>query len=1071
MRFFLYIISVIILLSTSCTPDSVEFALFDDVSYVAPFYNKLTYTEEFNPYTYRNFYNGGGVALGDINNDGLLDIYFTGNQVDNKLYLNKGNWIFEDITNAAGVACKGVWSSGANFVDINGDGLLDIYVCKAGSPEGDRRYNELFINQGDLSFIEQSKEYGLDIKGLSIHSAFFDYDHDGDLDCYVLNNSLKSVGGFDLAKGQRNVPSENGNKFLENQNGMFIDVSTQAGIYTSAIGFGLGITLTDVNLDGWTDIYVSNDFYERDYLYINQHDKTFKEEALDYFESIPLGSMGADAGDINNDGYPDFMITEMLPRSQRRKKTKALYESWEKYNRAIAADYGHQFPRNMLQLHNGHSSFMEIGRSVGVDATDWSWSSLIQDFDNDGLKDIFVANGIGQDLLDRDYLSFYANDARVKNLIDTEENAIMSLIDSMPSSPLSNHMFNQKYDGSFLDKSKNWGLNELSYSNGCAYGDLDNDGDLDLVINNIKGPSFIYKNNSTEGNYIQLDIRNSSKNSRSIGAKVIVYACGQRYMTEQYPARGFQSCSSDILHVGLGSCSLIDSIELFWKGYQLTTQLGSEINQRLIVDLDKLVERPISSLTLQNFRWDTLNIKHKEYNFNQFNRERLIGRMNARKGPVMAFDNNDKLWVGGSKNIALKTEAQLSSLESLEEWSKASEHTDIHFFDSDNDGDQDIYMAYGGTGFTAYSPELRDQIWVNENGSYRRQPVFKNQEGTFATVAVDIADYDQDGLLDIIAVDGATNQYYGSKGSIYLLHNDGNNEFSKIHPSSIDTKAIWSDVRFVDLNEDDRLDILAIGEWTSPVCYLQKEDSFVKSDNALFTKVGVYNTIHIKDFNADGRDDIFLGARGLNSELNENSILVIGDFDQNGKTESLLCEKIDDKLYPVIDKDDLMSQFPSLKKRYTYYKEYAKATMIDLFGKKAMESFDKVEIENLKSQLFLSAGASEYISVDLPKEIQYSSIYAVQSTELNGDGIEDIIVGGNHYLVKPQFGRDDASRGWVIYSSKDSSNNIQYDYLKSLDLRGEIRDIEISQDNEIYIGINDGPIVKTNIENLKIKNE
>ncbi len=1071
MRFFLYIISGILLLNTSCTSDISDSSLFDDVSDVAPFHNELVYTEQFNPYTYRNFYNGGGVALGDINNDGLLDIYFTGNQVDNKLFLNKGNWIFEDITNAAGVACKGVWSSGANFVDINGDGLLDIYVCKAGSPKGDRRYNELFINQGDLSFIEQSKEYGLDIKGLSIHSAFFDYDHDGDLDCYLLNNSLKSIGGFDLAEGQRNIPSENGNKFFENQNGKFIDVSAQAGIYTSAIGFGLGITLTDVNLDGWTDIYVSNDFYERDYLYINQQNKTFKEESLDYFESIPLGSMGADAGDINNDGYPDFMITEMLPRSHQRKKTKAIYESWEKYNRAVAADYGHQFPRNMLQLHNGHSSFMEIGRSVNVDATDWSWSSLIQDFDNDGLKDIFVANGIGQDLLDRDYLSFYANDSRVKALIDTEENAIMSLIDSMPASPLSNHIFRQKENGVFIEKTESWGLDEPSYSNGCAYGDLDNDGDLDLVINNIKGQSFIYKNNSTEGNYIQLDIRNSSKNARSIGAKVIVYACDRRYMTEQYPARGFQSCSSDILHIGLGSCSVIDSIELFWKGYQLTTLLGSDINQRLVVDLDKLVERPISSLTLQNISWDTLNIKHKEYNFNQFNRERLIGRMNARKGPVMAFDDNDKLWVGGSKNIALKIEAQLSSLESLVELSKASEHTDIYFFDSDNDGDQDIYMAYGGTGFTTYSPELRDQIWINENGSYRSLDVFNNQEGTFATAAVDIADYDQDGLLDIIAVDGSTNQYYGSKGSIYLLHNEGNNEFSIVHQESINKKAIWTDVRFVDYNKDNRLDILVVGEWNSPVFYLQTADGFEESSLPIFSEVGMHNTLYIKDINGDGRDDIFLGARGLNSELSKNSTLVIGDFDQNGKTESLLCEKIDDKLYPVIDKDDLMSQFPRLKKRYTYYKKYAEATMTDLFGQESMDTFEKVDMENLKSQFLLSIGASEYISVDLPEEIQYSSIYAAQSAELNGDGIDDIIVGGNHYLVKPQFGRDDASRGWVMYSSRDSSNNIQYDYLKSLDLRGEIRDIEISNNNEIYIGVNNGPIVKTNVENLKIKNE
>ncbi|MFT4536315.1 MAG: hypothetical protein ACI9P5_003691, partial [Saprospiraceae bacterium] len=381
------------------------------------FANNLTYTEEFNPYTYRNFYNGGGVALGDINNDGLIDIYFTGNQVENKLYINKGNWQYEDISQSAGVTCPNVWSSGANFVDVNSDGYLDLYVCKAGKPEGGIRHNELFINNGDLTFTEASADYGLDITGLGIHSAFFDYDRDGDLDCYLLNNSMRSVAGFNLDEGTREVPTDTGNKLLQNRDGKYYDVSTEAGIYTSSIGYGLGITLSDFNNDLWPDIYISNDFFEKDYLYINQQDGTFREEGDNYMQSMSLGSMGADAADLNNDGTADLMVTEMHPSSTQTRKTNAIYDSWKKYNLSESKGYGHQQPRNTLQRNLDDNTFLEVGRLSGIESTDWSWSSLIADYDNDGLKDIFVSNGVYKDLLDRDYLTFTANNSRVKSLI------------------------------------------------------------------------------------------------------------------------------------------------------------------------------------------------------------------------------------------------------------------------------------------------------------------------------------------------------------------------------------------------------------------------------------------------------------------------------------------------------------------------------------------------------------------------------------------------------------------------------------------------------------------------------
>lgn len=398
------------------------------------FENNLTYTENFNPYLYRNFYNGGGIAIGDVNNDGLEDIYFTGNMVDNKLYLNKGNWKFEEIALSAGVSCPNVWSTGATFADINNDGFLDLYVCKSGKPEGNNRHNELFINNGDLTFTEESKKYGLDIMGLSVHAAFFDYDKDGDLDAYILNNSLKSIGGFDLIKDQRLIPDEqgNGNKFLKNEGGTFVDATQDVGIFSSAIGFGLGITLGDFNEDSWTDVFISNDFFERDYLYINLGNGKFKEDLESYFSSISMGSMGADLADLNNDLLPDLIVTEMLPQTDERKKTKTVFESWDKHEMAVSKGYFYQYPRNVLQRNLGGSSFSEIGRQAQISATEWSWAALLFDMDNDGLRDIFISNGIYKDLLDRDYLNFEASDETIRNKLNQKEkNVITKLIDGM----------------------------------------------------------------------------------------------------------------------------------------------------------------------------------------------------------------------------------------------------------------------------------------------------------------------------------------------------------------------------------------------------------------------------------------------------------------------------------------------------------------------------------------------------------------------------------------------------------------------------------------------------------------
>ena len=517
---------LILILFFSCKHEEKESTLFELKTITGiTFSNVLTETERLNPYTYKNFYNGGGVALGDINNDGLLDIYFSGNLVNNQLYLNKGNFQFEDITEKANLECKDSWSSGVTFVDINYDGFLDIYVCQAGPPKEKNRHNQLFINNGDETFTEESKKYGLDITGLGVQANFFDYDKDGDLDCYLLNNSIRSVGNYDFIKDQRDTATPQGNKLLRNDNNIFVDVTADSGIYSSAIGFGLGITVSDYNNDTWPDIFISNDFFERDYLYVNQKNGKFKEDLTNQFESISMGSMGADAADLDNNGFTDIMVTEMLPKTIERQRTKTIFENWNKYDMSVKNEYHYQFSRNALHKNIGNNTFLEVSRFSNVHASEWSWSTLLFDADNDGLKDIFISNGIYKDLLDRDYLNYMANTEKIKEMMQTDEEVMKKLINKMPSKAVSNIIYKNNGHFSFTEETKNWGLQQPSFSNGSAYGDLDNDGDLDLVINNVNMPAFIYENtlDTLNSKSITLQLKGDLKNTHAVGAKAKIF--------------------------------------------------------------------------------------------------------------------------------------------------------------------------------------------------------------------------------------------------------------------------------------------------------------------------------------------------------------------------------------------------------------------------------------------------------------------------------------------------------------------------------------------------------------------
>lgn len=1055
------------------------------------FSNNLHYTETFNPYTFRNFYNGGGVALGDINNDGLLDIYFTGNMVPNKLYLNKGNWHFEDITEDAGVACEGVWSSGVTFVDINGDGLLDLYVCKSGSPEGKNRHNELFINNGDLTFTEKSKEYGLDIVGLSMHAAFFDFDKDGDLDCYLLTNSIRSVGNYDIIEGQREIPDRlgGGNKFFINDNGTFRDYTAEAGIYHSDIGFGLGITLGDFNNDGWTDIFVSNDFFEKDYLYINNQNGGFNEDLEQYFASISMGSMGADMADLNNDGNSDLFVTEMLPDSLNRKKTKTVFESWDKYVLNVKNGYYHQYPRNVLQKNMG-GAFFEVGRLAGIEATEWSWGALIYDMDNDGLRDIFIANGIYKDLLDRDYLTYTATNDNIREMINSKDEVIKRLIDQMPSSALPNYTFKNLGNLSFSNVSADWNLDQKSFSNGSAYGDLDNDGDLDLVVNNINMPAFIYKNNTDtlKNRSIRIKLQSNSKNTFQVGARVTAKIGKEIFTGENFITRGFQSSVDPILHLGLSSHQKIDSLLIIWPEGERSTLTNIKTNQLLTVNKEEVAFKNgvVNSFHTEKLPLKKSNLiipfKHKKDNFIDFDRERLLPWMYSNISPKIVvgdINNNgvDEIFIGGAKGqkseiLALeKGNFKTVNIQDFEN-DKVSEDVSSVFFDVDNDGDLDLYVASGGRSFQKSSSALMDRLYINDGkGNFTKSEIRLPFKEYISSSTVKTADFNNDGNMDLFVGERFHPFYYGLGGRGYILQNDGNGKFSDVTEQvlpKLNDIGMVTDAAWVDINEDGFVDLVVVGDWMPVTIFINENGKFIdrSAELGVLNTRGWWNTIEVGDLNNNGHMDFIVGNHGKNSFSKPGDRMYVHDFDANGSLEQIFCKKINGKYYPILDKDELISQIPSLKKKLLYYKNYAKLSIDEIFEKEVLENAEIFEVDLLESTIFIWED-NKFILKPLPQEAQFAPIYALLIDDINGDGISDLIAGGNNFLVKPQFGRFDASKGWY-FEGIQNKKDIFFKNGQSIGVEGEVRDIAFSKWNGkkiLLFSISNDQIVPYEIDN------
>ena len=988
--------------------------------------------------------------------------------VDNKLFLNKGNWKFEDITESAGVACANVWSTGATFVDVNKDGFLDIYVCKSGTSGGDNRHNELFINQGNQTFKEEAKAYGLNVLGLSVQSAFFDYDKDGDLDVYVLNNSMKSIGGFDLVEGQREIPdsTQNGNKFFRNDDGHFTEVTNEVGIYSSKIGFGLGITLGDFNNDNWTDIYISNDFFERDYLYLNDTFGSFTENLDDYFESISMGAMGADIGDLNNDMLPDLMVTEMLPTTEERKKTKTIFESWDRHQMAVKKGYFDQYARNTLQRSYGKHGFLEIGRQAGVAATEWSWGALLFDMDNDGLKDIFVSNGIYKDLLDRDYLAFEGNSANIRtSLRRREKNVITSLIDAMPSQAVPNAVYKNKGDFNFEEKSTSWGLDTPSFSNGSAYADLDNDGDLDLVVNNVNMPSFIYENttDTIASRSLIVNLFDHETKSPVIGTKVTLKSAGSVIgHSEQFVSRGFQSSVPYGLHFGLGPLQMVDTVMVTWPNdsVSLLTNVPSNTTVNITQpspihdkQVSKFEKKPSDYLV--ELHEPLFSFQHFENRYIDFDNERLLSGMSSNEGPAMAIadinkDRRPDVYMGGAKYksgslyLSTSTGYEAQQLPFLED--ADAEETDATFFDMDNDGDLDLYVCHGGKAFAASAIALNDALYMNiGDNNFTKSETLPFTVPISSSVVVS-TDYDNDGDEDLFVGERFKTNLYGLPGSGHILQNDGNGRFTMNIPPTLKNLGMITDAKWADLNNDGWQDLVVLGEWMSVKVFMNQQGKLTDQSSVLGFKdtSGLWTALEVIDVDNDGDLDIVAGNIGRNSFYENNMKMFISDFDGNGFKEQIICKRIENKYYPIVDKDELISQLPALKKKLLYYKDYSKADMSTIFSKEQLSKALILELQNISSTVFIN-DKDEFIAFELPSEIQYSPIYSITSRDINNDGITDLFFGGNQFLVKPQFGRYDASQGWLIfgpYKNKKEENDIL-----PLFISGQIRNLQWATDN------------------------
>jgi len=1030
------------------------------------FENKLEPRDGFGILYYLYYYNGGGVGVGDINNDGLSDIYFTANSKGhNKLYLNRGNFNFEDITDKARVGGSSDWCTGVTMADVNGDGRLDIYVSAFAKNFGLQGHNELFINKGDNTFVESSAEYGLNFSGYTVQSGFFDYDRDGDLDCFILNESLQPNGNIVDAKNRILFDSAAGDYLLRNdlkEKGKFTDVSKEAGIYQSSLGYGLGLGIADLNNDGWDDIYVGNDFHENDYYYVNLGNGKFKEEGADHFRHYSRFSMGNDIADYNNDAQLDVVTVDMLPPDEKTLKSYGSDERNEIYNFKITRNgYQNQVSRNCLQRNNGNgTSFSEVALISNVSATDWSWTPLFADFDNDGWKDLFITDGIVKRPVDMDYIRFVSDLERKKSDLKTNTKYDEQVLDKMPDGSSHPFVFQNKKN-KFEDVSVAWGITSLKgFYTGAAYGDLDNDGNIDVVINALNSPAVILKNMSSIKNYLAIDLKGEGANTKGIGAKAFVFANGSRQVQQLMPTRGFQSSSDYRLHFGLDSSRTVDSLVVVWPSQKYQVIKKCDINKAVTLNESDALgdfhfnkffpseKEFFSDMTSQtNCPW-----MHVENDFEDYNRQYLIPHKESTRGPKVAVadvnkDGLDDFYVCGGRGTSGALMIQKAnggfsrSDTSLFNRFRMCEDVDALFFDANGDGNLDLWVVAGGNEMPSGPIANADRLFLNDGKGHFKQSLNSIPQMFYNKSCVTAADVDQDGDLDVFVGVLSDQQRFGIPQSSRLYLNDGKGKFGIAGNGQINLSQIGlvTTAVFADLNKDGWPDLVVAGEFMPVTIYWNRKGNFEKT--LLPASSGLWQTLYITDVNKDGSLDILGGNWGLNSKLasgkNGPVKLYTSDFDGNSSMESILCYTIDGVEYPFLPKDALEMSLPVLKKAYLTYGEVAGKSVQYMFYD-LFKGYTELQAEVLASSCFINEGNEKFKRSDLPFDVQLAPIFSFAEFEQANQ--KYLLAGGNFYDVMPYEGRYAAQPAAMMTFENGQVKYVHQTNL--LGIKGQVRDLK-----------------------------
>lgn len=1028
------------------------------------FANILKESPGLNIITYEYFYNGGGVGLGDFNNDGLVDIYFTGNMQTSRLYLNKGNWKFEDITTKAGVKGKKGWKTGVSIADVNGDGWLDIYVCYSGPVDKEERTNELYINNGNLTFSEKAEKMGVADAGYSTQSVLFDYDRDNDLDLFVINHNNKNFRNFDASFIKKIVDPDAGDRLYRNDNNKFTDVTAAAGIISNPLGYGLGVSVSDLNNDGWPDIYVTNDYVEEDYLYVNNRNGTFSEKLKEQLGHISNFSMGCDIADINNDGWSDVFTLDMLPEDNRRQKLLYMPDNYELYDNQVKNGFHHQLMRNMLQLNNGNSSFSEIGQLSGVYCTDWSWASLLADFNNDGNKDLFITNGYGRDMTNRDFVKFYA-DERLKFLRGEPSDNMFRMLQSIPVTPLHDYLYLNKGDLQFSDVSLSAGFSKQTLSSGAAYADLDNDGDLDLVINHLNAPAEIFRNmvmeNGNGGNWVQFNIKGKDNNSLGIGAVVNIYTPQGIIKLENYPVHGYQSSMQVPLHTGLSS-SQIDSVIILWPDGKEEMLTNVKINS--LNNISYKASREITGI-LENRKPvfsqspASLAFVHVTPEINDFKAQPLMPSMISYNGPRMAKAdiNNDgleDLFICGAlgepglvflqqTNGGFIADPQPDFIKDA-----VSEDIDAVFFDADKDGDQDLYVVSGGYNYDQGATELQDRLYINTNGKFLKSDQALPAEALSGS-CVRVADIDNDGDLDIFVGSRVVPARYPESPESLLLINNGKGVFTNAPAAMrtpLDSLGMVTDAAWLDVDNDGSKDLIVCGEWMKLHLLYNKNGKLTDLSDIYFPDrlSGWWNRLQLADMDGDGDTDLVAGNWGLNSPIKVNSTepatMYYNDFDNNGSVDPLICYFIQGKSYPMASRDEMTDQIVSLRQKFPTYDSYANATIENILSSEQLKSAKKLSANHFETTYFEN-NKGIFEAKKLPLQVNFFPVFAISTGDFDHDGNQDILFAGNTDHARIKIGKVDAGYGTLLKG--DGKGHFEYvPQLKSgLSVRGCTRDI------------------------------